>query len=62
MIIGREGINMEDKICFVKVTMEMPSERHKKLKSICALTGKTVKEVVNDLVQVFITAVEKDDE
>ena len=53
---------MEDKICFVKVTMEMPSERHKKLKSICALTGKTVKEVVNDLVQVFITAVEKDDE
>lgn len=53
---------MENKICFVKVTMEMPSEQHRKLKSICALTGKTVKEVVNELVQVFIDAVENNNE
>lgn len=52
---------MEDRNCLVKVTMEMPSDQHKRLKSICALSGKTLKEVVNDLIKVFINAVEKDE-
>jgi hypothetical protein len=46
----------------IRFNMMIDAEKHKKFKSICSLSGKTMSEVVLDLLDVFITAVEEEDE
>jgi hypothetical protein len=46
----------------IRFNMVMDREKHRKLKSICNLSGKTMSEVLLDLINVFINAVEESSE
>ena len=45
-----------------RLIMNIDHETHAKFKSICALSGKSISEVLKELVDVFINAVEKENE
>ena len=51
---------IEPKKVYLQVAVEV--EKQRRLKSICALTGRKMNEVVAELIDVFIDAVEKENE
>lgn len=56
MVVMRS--NMEQKC---KVTFEMPKEKHRNFKSVCALGDKKMNEIINELIDVFLGAVDKNE-
>ena len=56
MVVMRS--DMEQKC---KVTFEMPKEKHRNFKSVCALGDKKMNEIINELIDVFLGAVDKNE-
>lgn len=45
----------------VRVNFDLDITKHKKFKSICILSGKNMKEVLTELIDVFVDAIESSD-